>query len=193
MDELLRLRRLASRLLLLAATDSPDFLRLAPVDVADLMLETLHRWSHTPRRWSLGTLAEASVQADERPADPGPGRAESRTPSITPTPDGQIELSARRDGESVILAVTDSGPGIPAAEVGRIFGRFARIDVGPQPGDRRVRPRARGGEGDHRGAPAARSNVRSTMGQGSVFELHLPASPAWAGSRPHPDQRAVSR
>ncbi|MGH3404315.1 MAG: hypothetical protein ACRDRJ_17685 [Streptosporangiaceae bacterium] len=36
-------------------------------------------------------------------------------------------------------------------------------------------------------------HVESTIGQGSVFELHLPASPAWAGGRPHPDQRAVSR
>ena len=35
-DELLRMRRLANRLMLLASTDSPDFLRLAPVDAAEL-------------------------------------------------------------------------------------------------------------------------------------------------------------
>jgi len=63
-DELLRMRRLANRLLLLASTDGPDFLRPAPVDVAEFMAETLRRWGQEPRRWSLGTLAEASVRAD---------------------------------------------------------------------------------------------------------------------------------
>ena len=57
-DELLRMRRLSNRLVLLASTDSPDFLRPAPVDTAELMMETLHRWSQTPRRWSLGSLTE---------------------------------------------------------------------------------------------------------------------------------------
>src|SRR6266481_5150032 len=35
-DELLRMRRLTSRMLLLAASDGPDFLNAAPVDIADL-------------------------------------------------------------------------------------------------------------------------------------------------------------
>jgi len=177
-DELLRLRRLTSRLLLLASTDSPDFLRPGPVDVADLMLETLHRWSHTPRRWSLGTLAEASVQADaDRLTLALDALIENAVYHTDPA--GHIELSARREDDSVILAVSDSGPGIPAAEVNRIFGRFARIDAG--------RSRATGGFGlglavvkaiteAHHGTV----EVRSTIGQGSVFELHLPLTPAGA-------------
>src|SRR2546429_6786641 len=128
-DELLRLRRLTSRLLLLAATDGPDFLSLAPVNVADLMLDTLHRWSHTSRRWSLGMLDEASLQADEDrlilALDALIENAVHHTHS-----DGQITLSARRHGDNVILAVTDSGAGIPEAEISRIFGRFSRVDAG---------------------------------------------------------------
>src|SRR5258708_39664766 len=64
-DELLRMRRLASRMMLLAATDGPDFLHLTGVNVPDFLMETLHRWSQTPRRWSLGALTEATVLADE--------------------------------------------------------------------------------------------------------------------------------
>ncbi|MGH3404316.1 MAG: sensor histidine kinase [Streptosporangiaceae bacterium] len=91
------------------------------------MLETLHRWSHTPRRWSLGTLAEATVQADGDRLTLALDALVENAVYHTDA-DGQIELSARREDESVILAVSDTGPGIPAAEVSRIFGRFARID-----------------------------------------------------------------
>jgi signal transduction histidine kinase len=174
-DELLRMRRLANRLMLLAATDSPDFLRWAPLDVAELMVETLHRWGQTPRRWSLGALAEARVQADgDRLTLALDALIENAIDHTEP--DDRIELSARRDGEKVILAVTDSGSGIPAAEVGRIFGRFTRVDTG--------RSRETGGFGlglavvkaiaeAHQGSV----HVQSTLGQGSVFELQLPALP----------------
>ena len=173
-DELLRMRRLASRMMLLASTDGPDFLHVTQVDVTDFLMETLHRWSQTPRRWSLGALAEASVPADEDrltlALDALIENAVDHTDAA-----GRVELSARRDGENVILAVTDSGPGIPAAEVGRIFGRFTRVDPG--------RSREAGGFGlglavvkaiaeAHRGSV----QVRSTLGQGSVFELILPTA-----------------
>ncbi len=173
-DELLRMRRLANRLMLLAATDSPDFLHLAPVDAAELVVETLHRWGQTPRHWSLGALAEARVQADE---DRLTLALDALIENAVDHTDigGDIELSARLDGENVILAVRDSGSGIPAAEVGRIFGRFTRVDAG--------RNRETGGFGlglavvkaiaeAHHGSV----HVQSTVGRGSEFELVLPAS-----------------
>jgi signal transduction histidine kinase len=190
-EELLRMRRLTSRLLLLASTDGPDFLRLAPVDVADLVVETLHRWSHTRRRWSLGALAGASVQGDGDRLTLALDALIENAVDHTEV-DGHIELGARCEGENVILAVTDSGSGIPAAEVGRIFGRFSRIDVS--------RSRTVGGFGlglalvkaiaeAHHGSV----QVQSTVGQGSVFELHLPASVARVDSRLALDQRATPR
>jgi signal transduction histidine kinase len=181
-DELLRMRRLASRMLLLAATDSPDFLHLKPVDAAEFLVETLYRWSQTPRRWSLGTVPVASVQADEDRLTLALDALIENAVNHT-DPDGRIELSARHEGEKVIFAVTDAGSGIPAAEVGRIFGRFTRVDTG--------RSRQTGGFGlglavvkaiaeAHRGSV----QVQSTVGKGSVFELILPASTARSGLGP---------
>ena len=39
-------------------------------------------------------------------------------------PGGRIALSARRDGETVEIAVADEGPGIPPDRLERIFERF---------------------------------------------------------------------
>src|ERR1022692_4421979 len=196
-QELLRMRRLTSRLLLLAATDGPDFVRLAPVDVADLVAETLRRWGQTPRRWSVGALGGPEVLGDwdrlTLALDALIENAVDHTDA-----GGGIELSARREGGSVVLTVADSGPGIPAAEVSRIFSRFSRIDAG--------RNRATGGFGlglaivkaiaeAHHGSV----QVRSTVGQGSAFELHLPAhtpdaTPVAVGGPGQPlDHQAIPR
>jgi signal transduction histidine kinase len=188
-DELLRMRRLANRLVLLASTDGPDFLHLAPVDTAELVMEILDRWRQTPRRWSFGTLAEARVQADRDRLTLALDALIENAVDHT-DPDGRIELSARRAGEDIVLAVKDSGSGIPPAEIGQIFDRFTRVGTG--------RSRETGGFGlglavakaiaeAHRGSV----QVRSTVGVGSEFELVLPASNDHLGSTP-PDRRAVS-
>jgi signal transduction histidine kinase len=190
-DELLRMRRLANRLVLLASTDSPDFLRPAPVDTAELMMETLHRWSQTPRRWSLGALTDTPVQADRDRLTLAVDALIENAVEHT-DPGGRIELSARRHGEEVVLAVTDSGSGIPAADIGHIFDRFTRVGKG--------RSRDTGGFGlglavvkaiaeAHGGSVG----VRSTVGQGSVFELFLPAATSEPGlASPPLNRQALS-
>jgi signal transduction histidine kinase len=185
-DELLRMRRLANRLVLLASTDGPDFLRQAPVDTAELVMEILDRWSQTPRRWSFGTLAEARVQADRDRLTLALDALIENAVDHT-DPDDRIELSARQRGEDIVFAVKDSGSGIPAKEIGHIFDRFTRVGTG--------RSRETGGFGlglavvkaiaeAHQGSV----HVRSTVGVGSEFELILPASTAMPGS-PAPAER----
>jgi signal transduction histidine kinase len=175
-DELLRMRRLANRLVLLASTDSPDLLHLVPVDAAELLVEILHRWSQTPRRWSLGTVTEARVQADRDRLTVALDALIENAVDHT-DPDGRIELSARLQGEEIVLSVNDSGSGIPAADLGHVFDRFTRVGTG--------RSRETGGFGlglavvkaiaeAHQGSV----QVRSTVGQGSVFDLSIPAAEA---------------
>ena len=186
-DELLRMRRLASRMMLLAATDSPDFLRVAPVDVADFLIETLHRWSQTRRRWSLGPLAEASVPADEDRLTLALDALIENAVDHT-DPDDRIELATRHQGDRIIFAVTDSGSGIPAADIGQIFDRFSRVGTG--------RSRETGGFGlglavvkaiakAHQGSV----QVHSTLGEGSVFDLFIPASVARPALAPPLDRQ----
>jgi signal transduction histidine kinase len=178
-DELLRMRRLANRLVLLASTDSPDFLHLAPVDAAALVMETLHRWSQTPRRWSIGALAEAAVLADQDRLTLALDALIENAVGHTDA-EGRIELSARRDGGQIVFSVRDWGTGIPADEIEHIFDRFSRVGKG--------RSRDTGGFGlglavvkaiaeAHRGSV----RVRSRVGQGSVFDLVLPGTPAPMG------------
>jgi len=171
-DELMRLRRLATRMLLLASAGGPGFLQLAPVVVESVVVDAFDRWSHTPRRWGLTTAAEATVYGDrERLALALDALLEN---AIAHTGEhDRIDVSVRCADGQVILAVADSGSGIPAADLERIFHRFARAD--PR------QSREAGGFGlglaivqaiaeAHHGSV----RVESTLGEGSVFELLLP-------------------
>lgn len=89
-------------------------------------------------------------------------------------PGGRVELScARRDGK-LALSVSDTGIGIPAGDIDRVFERFYRVD--------KARSRELGGTGlglaivkhvmnIHNGSV----DVQSEPGKGSVFTLSFPA------------------
>ncbi len=86
-----------------------------------------------------------------------------------------VEKDAERDEDSVIISVTDSGDGIPEADIEHIFDQFYRVDTS--------RTRSRGGAGlgltivkrlveAHNG----KIEVTSGIGAGTTFSLTLPAS-----------------
>jgi CheY-like chemotaxis protein/anti-sigma regulatory factor (Ser/Thr protein kinase) len=88
---------------------------------------------------------------------------------------GRIRLSAERQGEDVVVQVSDNGIGIPAQALPRIFDMFAQVDRGVE--------RASGGLGIglalvkglvemHEGTVAASSEG---LGKGSLFTVRLPA------------------
>jgi len=184
-DELMRLRRLSNRLLLLASAEGPGFLHLTPVPVESVVMDALDRWGHTPRHWRLGPVAETTVLGDrDRLAVALDALLENAVAHTTPG--DHIEVSARLDDGGVVLAVADSGCGIRDADLRRIFQRFARAE--PR------RSRSSGGLGlglaivqaiaeAHGGSV----RVQSTFGHGSEFEVHLPLAPAAAAARP-PDR-----
>jgi len=183
--ELGRLRRLAGRLLLLTSADSPDFLDRAPVGIDTVVMEALDRWGYTPRRWRLGEVAEGTVLADrERLAVAMDALLEN---AIAHTEkDDLIELSARMEDGNAVLAVTDSGCGIPEEDLERIFRRFSRATP--------YRSRETGGFG--LGLPVVAAiaeahhgsvRVSSHVGGGSTFELVVPVVPQTPnGTEPPP-------
>jgi signal transduction histidine kinase len=174
-DELMRLRRLATRMLLLASAEGPDFLHLTPVAVESVVVDALDRWGHTPRRWRLGPVAEATVLGDsDRLAVALDALLEN---AVAHTAAGdRIEVSAHLEDSHAVLTVADSGSGIANADLERIFHRFARAEP--------HRSRQTGGLGlglaivqaiaeAHGGSV----RVRSTLGHGSTFEIVLPLAP----------------
>ena len=170
LDELMRLRRLSERLLLLAAAEHPDFLHRRPIEIEPVLVEALHRWSPTPRQWRLGTTDEAMVEADaDRLALAIDALVENAVKHTTPN--DWIELSVRRN-HGVEITVADSGTGIPPEDLDHIFERFARSDASRQRDNAglglglsivKTIAEAHGGE----------LRVRSQLGKGSEFEIVL--------------------
>jgi signal transduction histidine kinase len=171
-DELLRLRRLVDRLLLLAGTDDPDLLHPLPVDVEVIVIDAMRRWSATPRRWLLGSTEEATVLADaDRLAVAFDALIENAVQHTNEL--DAIEVGVHRDGSSAAISIHDTGMGIPADDLDRIFHRFARADPG--------RSRHTGGFG--LGLSIVRAIVEghggtvqaeSTVGAGTTFRVMLP-------------------
>lgn len=170
------LRRLSNRLLLLASAERPDFLQTTQLEVGDVVQDALSRWSHTHRAWSLGGIDDVTVQGDPDQLALALDALIENAVDHT-DPEGRIELSAHREDGGVVIAVADSGSGIPPEEVGRIFDGFSRVDS--------HRSRESGGFGlglaivsviaeAHHGSVRMRSKPRL----GSVFELCLPESTA---------------
>jgi signal transduction histidine kinase len=171
--ELTRLRRLGERLLMIAASEDPDFLRPEPVALDRYTMDVLRKWMPTAeRRWSLGRLDPVMVRADRERL--GLAMDALLENAVRHTADSDpIQLSVLRtpDGDCARMIVADGGEGILPAELDRIFERFR---TGSGAGGARgtglglalVRAVARA----HGGEVA----VRSTPGAGSEFELVLP-------------------
>jgi PAS domain S-box-containing protein len=87
--------------------------------------------------------------------------------------DGTIAVSLHRDGERAVLKVSDTGTGVPADEVPRLFERFHRVEGA----------RSRTHEGSGIGLALVQELVRlhggaitvdSTLGTGTAFSIAIP-------------------
>ena len=191
LGELNRLRRIAERLLVIAAAEGPEFLRLEPVALDSFTMEILRRWRPTAnRRWQLGRLDQATVQADRERLSLAVDALLENAVRHT-ADDDVIKLSVvagsrgslgspgslmpsgslGSPGSLVRIIVADSGQGIRPELLRHIFDRFRSGDSGHPRGTglglALVRAVARAHGGD--------VQVHSQPGNGSEFELLLPA------------------
>jgi len=173
LDELGRIDAIIDRLLLLAATEQPDFLLIERVELEPFLEDVFMRWSEVaPRAWRLGPLAQVSLLVD-------PDRLRAALDALLENAikytgeHAAIELRAHRLGPSeVLIEVEDEGSGVHADALARIFERFARADA--------ARTRSTGGVGLGLAivdaiakAHGGRCTVQNT-GHGSIFALRLP-------------------
>lgn len=91
--------------------------------------------------------------------------------AIRVTPEGgRITLSAREQGDLILVSVTDTGPGIAAHRLAGLFDRFAQIDGGSSGAAGLGLAIVRGVSTAHGGEVT----VESELGRGTTFTLHLP-------------------
>jgi signal transduction histidine kinase len=169
--EIIRLRRLSERLLVIAAAEDPEFLRTEPVMLDEFTIEIIDRWRPTARRrWQLGCLDPGTVMADQERL--GLAVDALLENAVRHTRDGDmIQLSVVSGDGEIRMVVTDSGGGIETGDLAYIFDRFRRgagtaAGHGTGLGLALVRAVADAHGGTVR--------VRSTLGQGSEFEIVLP-------------------
>ncbi len=136
-----RLHRVVEDLLLLARTDADAALplRRQRVDVTGLVCEVVRRYAgarvpvtcHAPADLTWATEPDALSRILINLLDNAVRHADSVV---------RVDVAADPTGDGdVVLAVTDDGPGIPAADRAQVFERFARMD--------NDRGRASGGSG----------------------------------------------
>jgi two-component system OmpR family sensor kinase len=133
LDELDRMRVLVDDIALLAKTNAPGFLRIADVELGDLAESVLAKAQALApdREWTLVSRAEDSARLD--PVRVTQAWLQLAENAVKYSPAGSpIELgSAIRPGTRTVgLWVRDHGRGIPEDHLGRIFERFARVQVG---------------------------------------------------------------
>ncbi|MGF1574831.1 MAG: sensor histidine kinase [Cyanophyceae cyanobacterium] len=94
------------------------------------------------------------------------------------SPQGRVQLALNTTEHEVLLTIQDSGLGIPAAEIEKVFQPFYRVDLSQRPDQGKRDPQGQG-----LGLAISRNlvqdmggslTVKSQVGQGSLFRVCLP-------------------
>ncbi len=134
-DELDRMNRLVSDLLLLARAEQPEFVRPQPVDVAALTTDVFGKVRRlAEREWVLETAADADVPLDPQRLTQALVALADNAARYT-APGDRIALGSQVAGGELRFWVADTGPGIAEADRARVFERFARGAAGARRSD----------------------------------------------------------
>jgi two-component system phosphate regulon sensor histidine kinase PhoR len=152
----------------------------APLDLGPLLESMLRDWRPRLRERqlevSLGPLPDARAFADPHAVEQVLTNLLDNAVKYT-EPGGRIDIQVEPAGPKLRVRVRDTGIGIPAGDLGRIFERFYRVD--------KARSRALGGTG--LGLAIVKHlvqgmggdiSVQSRLGEGSSFSFTLPRADA---------------
>ncbi len=180
LEEAVRLSALIGDLLFLARTESPlTHLRRERVDVGELLggVREYYEASAADGGVSLSTTATEKpviAEADRTLLQRAVGNLVSNALANTP-PGGEVLLGTSADSSTIRIEVSDTGVGIPAEALPRVFDRFFRVDSS----------RSQGSGGTGLGLSIVQGIVQlhggnveiaSQPGQGTRVTLHMPAT-----------------
>lgn len=189
-DNALRLLKLVNALLDFARLEAGRVeARFAPLDVAGFTAELAGMFQSAAEKAGLRLLVDCPKMSE--PAFVDRDMWEKIVPNLVSnalkfTMHGEIAVRVREEAAKVVLEVADTGVGIPAAELGRVFDRFHRIEGSG----------GRTHEGTGIGLSLVRElvllhegnvSVESELGHGTTFRVEIPKGFA------HLPPEAVSR
>ncbi len=176
-----RMERLVKDLLRLARLDAgQEGLETVPCNVETLFSGVIA--DLTPAMDARGQTAEVHVPPDAATVQGDPAKLHDVLRNLVENASNyspeksRIVLTARAEGAHIVLDVADSGPGIPVADLTRVFERFYRVD--------KARSRESGGTG--LGLSIVRHLVELHGGEvaainrpegGAIFRIRLPKRP----------------
>ncbi|MBW0136495.1 sensor histidine kinase [Pseudonocardia abyssalis] len=132
-DELERMNRMVSDLLLLARSEQPTFLHPEQADVGELTEDVFGKIVKLgEREWVLETAARVAAVVDPQRVTQAIVALADNAVRYT-RPGDRIAIGSQLAGGQLRFWVADSGPGIAEGDRARIFERFARgTSTGPR-------------------------------------------------------------
>ncbi|MGH3409046.1 MAG: sensor histidine kinase [Streptosporangiaceae bacterium] len=179
-----RMSALVDDMLRLARLDQPPGQQQDPVDVSALVTRCADRaQAASPRHhWRADIADGLEVTGDEellrRAVDNLLANVHAHTPAGTPA-----TVTAALRGDTITVQVSDTGPGVPAGELPRIFDRFYRGGARTDPGTGLGLAIVAATAAAHHGAVEAAPNAP----QGLCITLTLPACDDGRPPGPDPD------
>lgn len=177
-EDVERMSRLAADLLLLAEADADEVVERTPVRFDSVVSAAWERARHVDgglHEIRLSRVEPVTVLGDRTRLDQLTWNLVENALRYTPA-GGRVELDLARQGDEVVLLVSDTGVGIPDEHLPRIFERFYRVD--------KARSRSNGGTGlglaivkSVAEAHGGRVGVSSVVGQATTFTVYLPVQP----------------
>lgn len=170
-----RIASILHNLTQLAALDAEEIpVTHDPFSITQLLQETVKRYA--TRAAASGLTLRAELPAPDLQAVGDRPKTEQAMQNLLDnaikfTKQGEVVLSARDLGQTVEVSVRDTGPGIPAQDLARIFERFYKVD------------RARYSTGSGLGLSIVRHlielqggtvSAESRPGEGTVLKIQLP-------------------